>query len=252
MLSFCFIFDIYLLWKLVYCTFSHSLKSENWGIQLLLRVRFYLILPPVESDNSTSWFNQYVIKQLQGEECSSCLSLVDLLIVLPCVFFFAALGQPPIYGYFHVHVHQCNGCTRSFSGCLQQNVGDSSYAISLWSVSAGYSASMLTGVVKGLVFNSSTFSPLSQHLCRYLALPDHDSMNNPSLSFWQIVAYYDLNNEGGLARHDVKVMRIAYKYIMMFLACTRYFKILFCLTYSINSFHAFSNYYGYWYTTQYI
>ena len=32
-----------------------------------------------------------------------------------------------------------------------------------------------------LVFDSSTFSTLSQHLCRYPALPDHDSMNNLSL-----------------------------------------------------------------------
>ena len=46
--------------------------------------------------------------------------------------------------------------------------------------SAGYSASMLTRVAK--VYDSSTFSTLSQHLCRYPALPDHDSMNNPSES----------------------------------------------------------------------
>ena len=31
------------------------------------------------------------------------------------------------------------------------------------------------------VFDSSTFSNLSQHLCWYPTLPDHDSMNNPSV-----------------------------------------------------------------------
>ena len=37
---------------------------------------------------------------------------------------------------------------RRFSGCLQQNVGESGYAISSWSTSNGYSASMLTGGAK--------------------------------------------------------------------------------------------------------
>ena len=49
-----------------------------------------------------------------------------------------------IYGYFYVHVHQRNCCHRRFSGFLQSNVGESGYAISSWSVSAGYSASILT------------------------------------------------------------------------------------------------------------
>ena len=50
-----------------------------------------MILPSVESGNTASWFNQYVIKPLEGEKCSSYLSLVDLSIVLPRVFFFALL-----------------------------------------------------------------------------------------------------------------------------------------------------------------
>ena len=50
--------------------------------------------------------------------------------------------------YFHVHVHQRNGCNRCFSGCLQQNVGESGYAISTWSASARYSSSILTRVAK--------------------------------------------------------------------------------------------------------
>ena len=41
-------------------------------------------------------------------------------------------------------LHQCNGCNRLFSGCSQQKVGESGYAVSLWSASDGYSASMLT------------------------------------------------------------------------------------------------------------
>ena len=145
-------------------------------------VRFYLILPPVELDNSASWFNQYVIKPLQGEKCSSYLSLVHLSSGLPRVFFFAALcprtnlwvGLLP-----RARTYTRNGCNRRFSGCLQQNVGESGYAISSWSPSAGYLASMLTRVAK---VDSSTFSTLSQHLCRYPPLPDHDSMNNPSVS----------------------------------------------------------------------
>ena len=35
--------------------------------------------------------NQHFIKPLQGEKCTSYLSVVDLSIVLPRVFFFAAL-----------------------------------------------------------------------------------------------------------------------------------------------------------------
>ena len=70
------------------------------------------------------------------------ISSVHLSIVLPCVFFLAALCRPPIYGYFHMYVHQRNGCNRPFSSCLQQNVGESGYAISSWSSSAGYLASM--------------------------------------------------------------------------------------------------------------
>ena len=54
----------------------------------------------------------------------------------------------PIYGYFHVQVHQCKGCNGRFSGCLQQNMGESGYAISSWSASAGYLASMLTRVAE--------------------------------------------------------------------------------------------------------
>ena len=42
--------------------------------------------------------NQHFIKPLQGEKCTSYLSVVDLSIVLTRVFFFAALCRPPIYG----------------------------------------------------------------------------------------------------------------------------------------------------------
>ena len=139
----------------------------------------------MEADISTSWFNQYFIKPLQGAKCSSYLSLVDLSIILCRVFFFAS--QCPRTNlwftrcYFHVHSHQCNGCNRRFSGCLWQNVGELGYAISSCSASTGYLASMLTGVAKA-DFHSSTFSTLGQHLCQYPALPDHDSVNKRSVS----------------------------------------------------------------------
>ena len=81
-----------------------------------------------------------------------------------------------------MHVHQRNGCNRRFSGCLQQNVGESGYGISSWSASAGYSSSMLTIVAK--VDSSSTrqlLAPSVNISAGYPALPDHDSMNNPSV-----------------------------------------------------------------------
>ena len=62
-------------------------------------------------------------------------------------------------------------------------MGESGYAISSWSASAGYSASMLTEDAK--VDSSSTrqLLPSSVNIsAEYPALPDHDSMNNPSKS----------------------------------------------------------------------
>ena len=60
-------------------------------------------------------------------------------------------------------------------------MGESGYAISSWSASAGYSAPMLTEDAK--VDSSSTrqLIPSSVNISAgYPALPDHDSMNNPS------------------------------------------------------------------------
>ena len=62
-------------------------------------------------------------------------------------------------------------------------MGESGYAISSWSASAGYSASMLTEDAK--VDSSSTHQLLPSSVnisAEYPALPDHDSMNNPSVS----------------------------------------------------------------------
>ena len=107
--------------------------------------------------------------------------LIDLFA--PCVLFCRAMLAHQFGGYFHVHVYQRNSCDRCFSGCLQQNVGESGYAISSWSASAaGYSASMLTMVAK--VDSSLTCQLLAPSVnisAAYLALPDHDSMNNPSI-----------------------------------------------------------------------
>ena len=61
-------------------------------------------------------------------------------------------------------------------------MGESGYAISSWSASDGYSASMLTEDAK--VDSSSTrqLLPSSVNIsAEYPALPDHDSMNNPSI-----------------------------------------------------------------------
>ena len=61
-------------------------------------------------------------------------------------------------------------------------MGESGYAISSWSASAGYSASMLTEDAK--VDSSSTRQLLRSSVnisAEYPALPDHDSMNNPSV-----------------------------------------------------------------------
>ena len=62
-------------------------------------------------------------------------------------------------------------------------MGESGNAISSWSASAGYSASMLTEDAK--VDSSSTrqLLPSSVNIsAEYSALPDHDSMHNPSLA----------------------------------------------------------------------
>ena len=61
-------------------------------------------------------------------------------------------------------------------------MGESGYAISSWSASAGYSAWMLTEDAK--VDSSSTCQLLPSSVnisAEYPALPDHDSMNNPSI-----------------------------------------------------------------------
>ena len=50
--------------------------------------------------------NQHFIKPLQGEKCTSYVSVVDLSIVLPCVFFFAALCGRTNLRYAHVHERQ--------------------------------------------------------------------------------------------------------------------------------------------------
>ena len=61
-------------------------------------------------------------------------------------------------------------------------MGESGHAVSSWSASAGYSASMTEDAK---VDSSSTrqLLPSSVNIsAEYPALPDHDSMNNPSIS----------------------------------------------------------------------
>ena len=76
-------------------------------------------------------------------------------------------------------------------------MGESGYAISSWSASAGYSASMLTEDAK--VDSSSTrqLLPSSVNMsAEYPALPDHDSMNNPSVLLrWLSLFHKDTPDE---------------------------------------------------------
>ena len=61
-------------------------------------------------------------------------------------------------------------------------MGESGYANSSWSASAGYSASMLTEDAKVDSSLTRQLLPSSVNIsAEYPALPDHDSMNNPSL-----------------------------------------------------------------------
>ena len=56
-------------------------------------------------------------------------------------------------------------------------MGELGYAIPSWSASAGYLASMLT---EGAKVDLSLLAPSVNISAGYPALPDHDSMNNPS------------------------------------------------------------------------
>ena len=77
-------------------------------------------------------------------------------------------------------------------------MGESGYAISSWSPSAGYSASMLTEDAK--VDSSSTrqLIPSSVNISAgYPALPDHDSMNNPSKFIGRKYLLHSKSDNGG-------------------------------------------------------
>ena len=106
--------------------------------------------------------------------------------VLFLVFFFESLPSstnwPSCIVKFHMHVRQLSTENHgkisgvsvlqkglsTFHWLLQQNVGESGYLISSSSGSTGYSASMLTEA-------------------KYPVLPDHDSMNNPSISTRELI-----------------------------------------------------------------
>ena len=78
-------------------------------------------------------------------------------------------------------------------------MGESGYANSSWSASAGYSASMLTEGAK--VDSSSTrqLLPSSVNIsAEYPALPDHDSMNNPSIFCLKNTAEYNIDLDHSL------------------------------------------------------
>ena len=74
---------------------SPTLYSKITGEYASLRSKIFphiLLLCSISysCDNGLT-INQHFIKPLQGEKCTSYLSVVDLSIVLPRVFFFAAL-----------------------------------------------------------------------------------------------------------------------------------------------------------------
>ena len=56
-----------------------------------------------------------------------------------------------------------------------QNMGESGYAVSSWSASAVYLASMLT---EGAKVDELDLAPSVNIKAKCTALPDHDSMNN--------------------------------------------------------------------------
>ena len=84
----------------IWCTYVHNnhsptLYSKITGEYAYLGSKIFphiLLLCSISysCDNGLT-INQHFIKPLQGEKCTSYLSVVDLSIVLPRVFFFAAL-----------------------------------------------------------------------------------------------------------------------------------------------------------------
>ena len=154
------------------CTkYSPTVLSTALNYILLDRIRYRLISPPhVGTDISTSWFNQYFINHCKVQNVLH-IFLVDLLIILPWVFFF--VSQCPCtnlqftHCYFHMHACQRNSCNQRFSG-LRQNVGESGYAISSCHGQLALD-------------NRPWCWPSVNISTEYLALPNHDSMNNPSV-----------------------------------------------------------------------
>ena len=109
--------------------------------------------------------------------------LVDLSIVLPCVFFFTSLCPRINLRFTHFYfAHQHNSCNQHFIGYLRQNVGESGHAISSWSASTGYLAEMFSECAKlDLSSTCQLGAPMVNISAEYPALLDHDLMNNPSI-----------------------------------------------------------------------
>ena len=81
--------------RLYHITISPTLYSQKTGKYASVESKIFphiLLLCSISYScfNGVS-INQHFIKPLQGEKCTSYLSVVDLSIVLPRVFFFAAL-----------------------------------------------------------------------------------------------------------------------------------------------------------------
>ena len=126
--------------------------------------------------------NQDFIKPLQGEKCTSCLSVVDLSIVLPRVFFFAALcgrtnlrlrsrARTPTkllrstFKWLFTIKRGRIGLCWSLHGQLVLDIRPRCWLRML---------KLTSRKTRQLLPSSVNIS------AEYPALPDHDSMNNPS------------------------------------------------------------------------
>ena len=90
--------EVLLLWLSLISTnnqYSPTLYSQITGKYASVESKIFphiLLLCSISySSFNGLTINQHFIKPLQGEKCTSYLSVVDLSIVLPRVFFFAAL-----------------------------------------------------------------------------------------------------------------------------------------------------------------
>ena len=107
-----------------YYVFSHSLQKDiaEYVLSEQSCTSSYPKVFPYPT--VASRFNQYFINHYMKQNVFHIsLLIIDLLIVLPRVFFLISLNMFACqflfaFYYFHMHACQCNGCNQRFSGCL--------------------------------------------------------------------------------------------------------------------------------------